>query len=114
MVIPEAFPAFSNPVHVQLGGQSINFQPARNGMAEVPGGKFRVENGSKNSSEYGMVYGGLLKFAVELSGADWRRELMAAGLKANSAQAQEIAVPLTLETGGAKHRATVRIIAASK
>ncbi len=114
VVIPEAFPPFANAVHMQLGGQSITFQPARDGKAEAAGGKFRVENGSKNSSEYGMVYGGLLKFAVELSGGDWRRELMAAGLKANSAQAQEIVAPLTLETGGVKHRTTIRIIAASR
>ena len=114
VVIPEKFPIYANPVMIQLGDQSITFQPARSGMDEIPGGKFRTENASKNSSEYGMVYGGLLKFSMELSGSDWRRELIAAGLKAKSEQAQEIAVPLTLETGGAKHRAMVHIIAASR
>jgi len=40
--------------------------------------------------------------------------LVAAGLKPKSPQAQELSLPLTLETGGAKHRATIRLVAASR
>jgi len=114
VVIPDKFPIFANPVRIQLGGQSITFQPGHDGAAEIAGGGFLAENASRNSSESGMVYGGLLKFSLELSGSDWQRELIAAGLKAKSASAQEVVMPLTLETGGAIHRATIRIIVASR
>jgi hypothetical protein len=114
VMVPEAFAVSKNPVRIELGGHSVTFNPGRNGTDENANGSFHVENFSKNSSEYGIVYGGRLKFTIALSGRAWRDELIAAGLKINLTRAQEVAVPLFLETGGAKHHATIRITAASR
>ena len=99
---------------ITLGGHSITFNPGRNGTDENANGSFHVENFSKNSSEYGVVYGGRLKFTLAFSGKVWRDELIAAGLETQSAHAQDVVMPLTLETGGAKHTTNVRITAASR
>ena len=100
----QAFSVFTQPVQMQLGGQTIRFKPDRRGIATVEGGTFRV----KNASQFGVVYGGLLEFEATLSGAGWLQELQKAGFSTASA-AQEIPVTVEMQVGAANHHATVRI-----
>jgi hypothetical protein len=112
--VPEAFTIINQPVRVELGGHVIAFNPGNNGIGEGADGSFRAENFSRNSSEYGIVYGGALKFTMMLSGQAWLDQLIAAGLKASSQRAQDIAAHLKVETGGAKYSATIRISAVAR
>lgn len=109
VTVPKAFAIQKNPVKVELCGRSVTFKPGRNGTDENAEGSFRAENFSKNSSEYGVVYGGRLKFSITLFGKIWEDELIAAGLKTNFVGVSEIAAALTLEIGGEKYDALIRI-----
>ena len=101
----QAFSVFTQPVQIQLGGQTISFKPDRRGTASAEGGTFRV----KNASQYGVVYGGQLEFEATLSGAGWLKELQKAGFTATG-KAQEIPAALEMRVGTAKHHATASVL----
>jgi hypothetical protein len=98
----DAFSVFTQPIKVRIGGASVTFKPDRKGQASVSGNRWQV----RNASQFGVVYGGLMEFEMELSGADWAAELPKLGL-APGAAAQTLSVPVTLQVGVAHHSATV-------
>ena len=58
-----------------------------------------------------MINGGRLKFAITLSGKGWLDDLATARLRVDSKRCAEIAIPLSLETGGQTYRTTIQLIA---
>jgi hypothetical protein len=105
----QAFSVFTQPVRIQLGETAVNFKPDRHGVADVPGGSFRVTN----ASQQGVVYGGLMEFEATLKGAEWLAELKKLGLGSDAARKERV-VTLTIDIGRARHTATAPIVLMSK
>ena len=99
----DAFSVFTQSIQLQLGRKSVSFKPDRLGASSTPEGTFRI----KNSSEYGVVYGGVMEFEVVFSGGDWLNELKQLGL--NDTGDSAISASITMKVGKARHTATTRI-----
>lgn len=97
VTVYEGFAIFNEPVRLQIGGRTAEFQPNAQGLAKDLRTQFRV----KNANEFGVVSGGLLEFEIALNGADWINDLPKPGATA--------AVPITLEVGTTRHTTTARI-----
>jgi len=98
----QAFSVFTQPITLKVGQKSITLQADRRGVAQVAGGAFKA----RNVSQYGVVYGGLMEFALTVNGADWLAELKRLGPLANGTSLE---VPLSLGVGQAQHAATARV-----
>jgi hypothetical protein len=101
----DAFSVFTQPVQVRIGDTAVTFKPDRKGQASVADNRWQV----KNASQFGVVYGGLMEFEMELSGADWAGELQKLGLEPGATSARTLNVPMTLQVGVAQHAATVEV-----
>ncbi len=97
VTVYEGFAVFNEPIRLQLGERTVEFQPNHQGIAKDLRTQFRV----KNATEYGVVHGGLLEFELALNGADWVAEFTKPGAPAEFA--------LTLEIAKARHAGTARI-----
>lgn len=106
----DAFSVFTQPIKVQIGGASISFKPDRKGQAGVAGNRWQV----KNASQFGVVYGGVMEFEMELNGTDWAGELQKLGLTATSPSAQALNVPVIMHVGNAQHSATAQVACRAK
>ncbi len=98
VTVYEGFAIFNEPVRLQLGDRTAEFQPNAQGLAKDLRTQFRV----KNATEFGVVHGGLLEFEIALNGADWVSDTTKPGAPPE--------VPVTLEVAGARHTATVKIV----
>jgi manganese oxidase len=97
VTVYEALAVFNQPVTWQVLGRTVAFKPDRRGQARIAGGEFQI----KNASQYGVIYGGLLKFEMTLQGPEWREALMKAGLTGSALQ--RLNVPLKVQVGNASH-----------
>jgi FtsP/CotA-like multicopper oxidase with cupredoxin domain len=98
VTVYEGFAVFNEPIRLQIGERTAEFQPNQQGVAKDLRTMFRV----KNCNEFGVVHGGLLEFEIALSGADWIADATKPGAPT------EVAV--TLEIARARHAATAKII----
>ena len=100
LTVFEAFSVFNQPVAFQVLGKTVPFAPNRQGQAVSPSGEYRV----KNASQFGVVYGGLMEFELNLRGQEWREGLTKLGLAGSAAQ--RVSVPIKMHVGVAAHDAT--------
>jgi hypothetical protein len=103
VTVPQAFSVFISPVAVKVGNKSFSFKMDRRGSATTTEGKFTA----RNSSQYGVVYGGLMQFEASLSAPELAGELRK--LSAGADEAKMI-LPLTIQIGRAEHTATARVV----
>ena len=97
VTVYEALAVFNQPVTWQMLGRTVTFKPDRRAQARIPGGEFQI----KNASQYGVIYGGLMKFEMTLQGPEWREALMKAGLTGSAPQ--RLNVPVKVQVGNAWH-----------
>jgi hypothetical protein len=105
-----AFSVFTQPVQIQLGEKSVIFKPDRRGVASGTNGSFRA----KNANQYGVIYGGLMEFETTLSGEDWLKELRKLGFSASNSAPNEVAAPITMSLGNARHKGSARVTLESR
>ncbi len=98
----QAFSVFTQPILVQIGDKTVTFKTDRRGAAQAGGSIFRATN----ASQFGVVYGGLMEFELQLAGDEWSGELQKLGAKATGA---EVTTPLSMEIGKAKHKASATL-----
>jgi manganese oxidase len=103
VTVPQAFSVFISPVAIKVGNKRFNFKMDRRGSATTAEGKFTA----RNSSQYGVVYGGLMQFEASLSAPELAGELRK--LSAGPDEAKMI-LPLTIQIGRAEHTATARVV----
>lgn len=104
----EAFSVFRQTLKVQLGDQAVIFKPDRYGAAKVGGpggGTLRIAN----ASEQGVVYGGLMKLELSLSGEGWADALEKMGWSATDAARRMRPVSFAIFIGEAKHTASLSL-----
>jgi len=101
----EAFPVFGDTIRLQLGDKGVVFKPDPSGVASTDEATFRV----KNSTAFGVIYGGQMEFEATLKGADWLRELEARGFQRNGPRRRSVEIPLAIQIGRAQHHATVLV-----
>jgi Multicopper oxidase len=109
----EAYAVFRQKLQVQLGDIMVAFSPDRRGAAQVSGpagGILRITN----AGEQGVVYGGLMRFELTLSGAAWEEELRKSGWSATDAATRVRPLALTITLGEAKHTAELPLGLAAK
>jgi len=109
----EAFAVFRQSLKVQIGKQAIMFSPDVSGSAKVigpAGGTLRIVN----SGAQGVVYGGLMDFAITLGGAAWEEELKQQGWSATDAATWTRPVELAIVIGEARHKASVPLMLDAK
>ena len=70
VTVYQAFSVFTDPITVRLGNKEATFKLDRKGNASNEHGTFRAIN----SSNFGVVYGGLMEFEVNLKSKDWITE----------------------------------------
>ena len=99
----EGFSVFNQTIRVRLGETTVAFQPNQQGVATEAGGIFRIQN----ASEFGVVSGGLLRFEIALSGAEWRPQI-------EKISAMAAPVSLVMEIGSAHHIANAPLHDARK
>lgn len=98
----EAFSVFTQPVEIQLGETKVSFKPDRRGQAAAPGaagGQWRT----RNASQFGVVYGGMMEFEATLSGAAWLEQLRKLGVASGGA------AKVSVKVGEARHTGTAEI-----
>ena len=103
----EGFSVFNQTIRIRLGETNLVFQPNQQGVATATGGNLRITN----ASEFGVVSGGLLRFEIALSGAEWRAALEKISADAASTSAR---VTLIMEIGNAHHTANAPLHDARK
>jgi manganese oxidase len=104
--VPQAFSVFISPVAIRVGNKSFNFKMDRRGNAATAEGKFTA----RNSSQYGVVYGGLMQFEANLSAPELAGELKKLGTDSRNGHAS---LPITVQIGRAQHSANARLAVAS-
>jgi hypothetical protein len=104
----QAFSVFTQPIQVRFGDKSVSLKPDRKGFAQADGVTCRV----KNASAFGVVYGGVMEFELELSGNAWLAELRRHQQNPAATGPADIEVPVELKVGDARHITTARIRAA--
>lgn len=101
---PDGLNVTGQPLRVMLGQHAVEFRPADNATARLPGARLRV----LNADETGTIRGGLIEFEVAFSGPDWLDGAVtnapAAGTRS---PAPTRSLPFTLEVSGVKHAAAV-------
>ncbi len=98
VTVYEGFAVFNEPVRLQIGDRTAEFQPNAQGLAKDLRTQFRV----KNANEFGVVNGGLLEFEIALNGADWINDITKPGAPAE--------IPITLDVGRTRHTVTAKIV----
>ncbi len=97
----DAFSVFTQPIQVQLGAASVQFQPGRDGTATVDKSSVRI----LNVDRFGVVYGGMLEFEALVSGPTWLAELQKLGLTtgASPTVAPQVDARFIMQVGNARH-----------
>jgi len=96
----QAFSVFTQPIGVRIGNRPATFKPDTKGVAASPEGTLRI----LNASEFGVVYGGLLKFEFDLHGEAWGEALGPTGLADPEAEAVFAPVDVEVQIGQAHHK----------
>lgn len=66
----QAFSVFTDPITIRIGNKEASFKLDRRGTASNEHGTFRA----LNSSNFGVVYGGLMEFDLTLTSKEWQAE----------------------------------------
>jgi hypothetical protein len=93
--VHQAFSVFTETFTIALGDRSATFRPNRQGRAETSDALFEATN----ASQYGVVYGGVLKFQIGLLGKAWCDELRRLNMR----------IPVRLDVGKASHKSMIEL-----
>ena len=105
--VPQAFSVFISPVVVKIGEKSFSFKMDRRGTVTTREGTFTI----RNSSQYGVVYGGLIQFETTISTPELADELKKLG---GGNFSGNTTLPITLQIGRAQHSTQTKLSVASR
>lgn len=91
----EGFAVFTNPIRVQVGERTFVFKVGREGVADIPGARWRIAN----ADEFGVVRGGVMAFELTLAREAWPA----------TGPSNAPGLTVGLEIGPARHRTLVNL-----